>query len=94
MPDMMNVRRMAELSKLSLTEEEEFRLSREMEGILKFARQLQRLDVEGVPPTQHILDLTNVLRGDEIQLSMPQESILSAAPDREEAYISVPRTVE
>ena len=94
MSDMMNVRRMAELSKLSLTEAEEIRLSREMEGILKFARQLQNLDVEGVKPTQHILDLTNVLRADEIQSSLPQESILSAAPAREEAYISVPRTVE
>lgn len=94
MSEIMNVRRIAELSKLALTPEEEIRLSKEMAGILEFARQLQQLDVEGVPPTQHVLDLTNVLRTDEICPSLPQEDILSAAPARADVYIAVPRTVE
>lgn len=94
MSEIMNVRRIAELSKLALTPEEEIRLSKEMAGILEFARQLQQLDVEGVPPTQHVLDLTNVLRTDESCPSLPQEDILSAAPAREDVYIAVPRTVE
>lgn len=94
MSEIMNVRRIAELSKLALTPEEEIRLSKEMAGILEFARQLQQLDVEGVPPTQHVLDLTNVLRTDEICPSLPQEDVLNAAPAREDVYIAVPRTVE
>lgn len=94
MSEMMNVRRIAELSKLAFTPEEEIRLSKEMAGILDFARQLQQLDVEGVPPTQHVLDLTNVLRADEVCHSLPQEAILNAAPAREDVYIAVPRTVE
>lgn len=94
MSEMMNVRRIAELSKLALTPEEEIRLSKEMAGILEFARQLQQLDVEGVPPTQHVLDMTNVLRADEVRPSLPHEAVLNAAPARADVYIAVPRTVE
>lgn len=90
----MNVRRVAELAKIALTAEEEVRLSGEMKGILEFARQLQQLDVERVPQTQHILDIANVLRADDVQPSLTQDAVLSAAPAREDAFIAVPRTVE
>ena len=90
----MNVRRVAELAKIALTAEEEVRLSGEMEEILDFARQLQQLDVEGVPQTQHILDIANVLREDDVQPSLAQDAVLSAAPAREDTFIAVPRTVE
>lgn len=92
--EMMNVRRVAELAKIALTEAEEVRLSDEMAGILKFARQLQQLDVEDVPQTQHILDIANVLRADDVQPALEQETVLAAAPAREDAFIAVPRTVE
>lgn len=94
MSEHMNVRRVAELAKISLAPEEEVRLSAEMEGILAFARQLQQLDLTDVPQTQHVLDRVNVMREDEIATSLPQETVLNAAPSREDAYISVPRTVE
>lgn len=94
MSENMNVRRIAGLAKLSLNPEEEARLSAEMEGILAFARQLQQLDLADIPQTQHILDRMNVMRADETAASLPQETVLNAAPSRQDAYISVPRTVE
>lgn len=94
MSEHMNVRRVAELAKISLAPEEEVRLCAEMEGILAFARQLQQLDLTDIPQTQHILDRVNVMRPDEIAPSLPQKTVLEAAPSREDAYISVPRTIE
>lgn len=94
MPDLMNVRRVAELAKIDLTPEEEVRLSAEMADILAFARQLELLDLQDVEQTQHILGITNVLREDVVQPCLSQEAVLSAAPAREDAYIAVPRTVE
>ncbi len=94
MPDEMNVRRVAELAKIALTEQEGVRLHAEMEAILAFARQLQGLDVTDVHQTQHILPIANVLRADEVQPSLPREQILAAAPAREDAFMAVPRTVE
>ena len=94
MPDMMDVRHVAELAKIQLTQEEESRLAAEMEGILALACRLQQLDLQNVLPTQHLQDLKNVLRADEVQPGLSQEVVLQAAPDREAAYIAVPRTVE
>ena len=94
MAEMMNVRRVAELAKLALSEEEEVRLAADMAGILDFARQLQSAGVDGVPETQHILQTANVLRADVEQPSMPRDAVLSAAPACAEDYIAVPRTVE
>lgn len=94
MSETMNVRRIAGLAKLSFSPEEEASLSAEMKGILAFARQLQQLDLTDVPQTQHILDRANVMREDEVSASMPQETVLSAAPSRRDTYITVPRTVE
>lgn len=93
-PAMMNVHRVAELAKIALTPGEETRLSAEMADILSFARQLELLDLQGVEQTQHILDITNVLRADAVRPCLSQETLLSAAPARVDAYIAVPRTVE
>ena len=94
MPDLMNVRRVAELAKIALMSEEEVRLSAEMADILTFARQLEQLDLQGVEQTQHILVITNVLREDTVRPCLSPEEVLSAAPARKETYIAVPRTVD
>ena len=94
MSEMMNVRRVASLAKLSISPEEEARLSAEMADILAFAKQLEQLDLSDVPQMQHILDQVNVLRADEAAPSLPLETILAAAPSRAEGFIAVPRTVE
>ncbi len=94
MSETMNVRRVASLAKLSISPEEEARLSAEMADILAFAQQLEQLDLLDVPQTQHILDQVNVLRADEAAPSLPLETILTAAPSRAEWFIAVPRTVE
>ncbi len=94
MPENMNIRNVAALAKIALNPEEEARLAPEMERILVFARQLQAIGVDGVPPTQHVLPLCNVFRADDGQPCLSRDAILSAAPAREENCIAVPRTVE
>lgn len=94
MAERMNVRQVAELARLTLTPEEEARMTEEMQGILAFARQLQQLDLGGIPPTQHILPLVNVMREDAVQPSLEREQILSAASARTDGFMVVPRAVE
>ncbi len=94
MSETINIRQIAALAKLSVTPAEEERLSREMEAILAFGRQLQELPLEGVPQTQHILDQHAVLRTDAVQPGLPSCAVLEAAPARLDEYIAVPRTVE
>lgn len=94
MQEEMNVRRIAELAKLSFTDEEAASLQAEMNSIIAFARQLDDLALESVPMTQHIVPMVNVLRADETGHCLSVDRILRAAPAREDAHISVPRTVE
>ena len=60
----------------------------------EFANQLSKVDVEGVKPTAHILDIKNVFREDNVEKSYDRELILKNAPEKEAGCVSVPQTVE
>ncbi len=72
---------MARLARLELTEDEVDRMAAELSKVLGHIEAIRELDLEGVPPTSHVIDVTNVLRADEPQPSLPREEILAAAPE-------------
>ena len=94
MIDREQVRHVAHLARLELTEEEETRLTKELVDILSYVEQLGELDTEDVPPTMHALDIPNALRADEVKPFAERENILDNAPDREEDFFKVPRLLE
>ena len=57
-----DVKHIANLSKLNLTEEELEKYTTELSDIVNFANELSNIDVDGVQPTNHILDIKNVFR--------------------------------
>lgn len=89
-----DVRRLAELARLELTEDEMRALVKELNGILRYADRLQQLDTNGVEPTLHAVPLENVLREDCVRPSLPVDETLSNAPDRSGDYFRVPRVLE
>ena len=62
------VQHVAQLARLSLTQEEVERFTVQLNDILRFAEKLNELDTEGVEPTSHVLPMANVLREDEVAL--------------------------
>jgi aspartyl-tRNA(Asn)/glutamyl-tRNA(Gln) amidotransferase subunit C len=74
------VRAVARLAHLSLTPDEEARMACELGTILAYVRQLQELDVTGVPPTAHVQLERLPLREDEPMLSLPRDLALREAP--------------
>jgi aspartyl-tRNA(Asn)/glutamyl-tRNA(Gln) amidotransferase subunit C len=54
---------------------------------------LAAIDVEGVPPTSHVLDARNVWREDRVEPSLPPETVLGNAPDARSGNYRVPRFV-
>ncbi len=85
------VRHVANLARLGLTEDEVKRMSGQLGAILESIEQIGELDLEGVPPTANALNLTNVLRPDEPRKSFPQDVALSTAPDTVDGLFAVPR---
>ena len=80
----------ARLARLALTEEEVERFRDQLSAILEAVGKVSELDLEGVPPTSHPLDLVNVLAEDEPHESLPVEDALANAPDREGGFFGVP----
>jgi len=88
------VKHIAKLAKLSLTEEEVEKFSNELGQIATFVEQLNEVDTSGAKPTAHVVDKQNVFRKDEKKESFPREQILKNAPSKEAGCISVPKVVE
>lgn len=88
------VRRIARLARLRFDPEEEERLAREMSAILGYMETLEELDTTDVPPTSHVLDLTDVARPDEARQRISREEALRNAPDADGEYFRVPKVIE
>jgi aspartyl-tRNA(Asn)/glutamyl-tRNA(Gln) amidotransferase subunit C len=80
----------ARLARLALTDEEVERLGAQLNAILEAVGKVAELDLEGVEPTAHPLDLVNVWAEDEPHESLPVEEALANAPEREEGFFKVP----
>jgi aspartyl-tRNA(Asn)/glutamyl-tRNA(Gln) amidotransferase subunit C len=88
--DRAQVLHVAKLARLRLTDEEVERMSGELSTILEAIEQIAELDLDGVQPTSHVIDLENVLRPDEPRPSLPRERALENAPDATRDGFRVP----
>jgi aspartyl-tRNA(Asn)/glutamyl-tRNA(Gln) amidotransferase subunit C len=80
----------AKLARLSFSDEEIDRLAPELSKIVEYVEQMDRLDLEGVEPTSHVVELQNVLREDVPRESLPKERALEQAPDAADGGFRVP----
>ena len=90
MIDRDQVLHVARLSRLRLTEEELERMPAELSKILEHVEKMDELDLEGVEPTTHVVDLTNVLREAVPRPCLPRERALAGAPDAVDGGFRVP----
>lgn len=86
------VKHVANLARLSLSEEEVDMFTEQLDAIIGFAEQLNELDTENIEPTTHVLELKNVLRDDQARESVPREEALKNAPDERDGQFKVPKT--
>jgi aspartyl-tRNA(Asn)/glutamyl-tRNA(Gln) amidotransferase subunit C len=80
----------AKLARLELSDEELERMREQLSAILEAVGKVSELDLEGVEPTAHPLDLVNVFAEDEPRPSLPREEALANAPDPEDGFFGVP----
>ena len=90
MIDRDQVIHVARLARLRLSEEEIERMAPELSKILGHVETMNKLDLEGVEPTSHVVDLVNVLREDVPRPSLPREKALEQAPDAAPGGFRVP----
>lgn len=83
----------ASLAKLRLDDEERARMAEQLGRILEYVAQLEEVDVSRVPPTKHVLDLSNVNREDLPRPSLPLEDALANAPESKLDHFEVPKVL-
>jgi aspartyl-tRNA(Asn)/glutamyl-tRNA(Gln) amidotransferase subunit C len=90
--DRETVLHVARLARLDLRLDEVDRLTTELDAILEAVSKVAELDLAGVPPTSHPLDLVNVWADDEPRPSLSLDEALANAPAREGDLFRVPPT--
>jgi aspartyl-tRNA(Asn)/glutamyl-tRNA(Gln) amidotransferase subunit C len=80
----------AKLARLELTDDEVERFTEQLSAILEAVDKVSQLDLSGIEPTAHPLDLVNVWAKDEPQPSLAVEEALANAPDRDGSFFKVP----
>jgi aspartyl-tRNA(Asn)/glutamyl-tRNA(Gln) amidotransferase subunit C len=100
-----DVRRVAELSNLDLTAEEEPRMRRDLNAILDYVAQLAELDTAQVEPMAQVSEVLasagqapsekqSVLRDDEVRPCLDRAAVMASAPETDSVFFKVPRVIE
>jgi aspartyl-tRNA(Asn)/glutamyl-tRNA(Gln) amidotransferase subunit C len=89
-----DVQKLAQLSALSLSDDEVASLANELTNILGYVEQLNDVDTDGVEPTYQVTGLHTVTRPDEIiDYGVSQQDLLKNAPDVQDGQMKVPRVL-
>jgi aspartyl-tRNA(Asn)/glutamyl-tRNA(Gln) amidotransferase subunit C len=92
--DVATVRRLAELSKLSFSENEENDMVDGLNEMIAFVDKLKELDTTNVEPLVFMTDETNVLREDVVEAPITQAEALKNAPSKDMYYFRVPKVIK
>jgi aspartyl-tRNA(Asn)/glutamyl-tRNA(Gln) amidotransferase subunit C len=90
MIDREQVLHVARLARLQLEDDEVERMAGELSQILGHVERISELDLDGVEPTSHVVEVTSALRADEPRPCLDREVALAAAPARTEDGFLVP----
>jgi aspartyl-tRNA(Asn)/glutamyl-tRNA(Gln) amidotransferase subunit C len=89
-----DVLKLAQLARISLTDEEVDNYAEELSAILGYVEQLSTVDVEGLAPTNQVTGLTNVMREDDVRdYGYTPADLLKIVPNTQADQIKVKRMI-
>jgi len=92
--DQAQVRKVAKLARLDLTEAEIAEFTGQLIAILDYVEKMNRLDTENVQPLAHCLPISNCFREDIVKESLGTEKTLANAPQRDGDFFKVPKILD
>jgi len=87
------VEHIANLARIELTEEEKRSFTEQFNTILEYFEIINDLDTEDVPPTSHVIDVTNAFREDQVSPSLAIEDVLKNASKKERGFFKAPKII-
>ena len=87
------VKKVAQLARLELNESEIQQHAEQLENILEYIKQLEKINTENIPCTTRAIEVINVLRKDEKKDYGNSEELIDLAPSRENKFFKVPKII-
>lgn len=91
--DRIDVRHVAKLARLALTDAEVTQYGAQLAGLLTFVDELRELDTEHVGATAQVIESRNVTRPDENVPCLQRDVVLAGAPQAQNGYFRVPKII-
>ena len=88
-----DVEHIAKLARLEFTGPEKQEFTHQLNEILAYVEQLNKLETSGVEPLAHVVELKNVFRDDEVVAGLSAEEALRNAPSKSERFFKVPKVI-
>ena len=88
------VKKVAHLARLELNKDEINNHAEQLQKILEYVKQLEKIDTNNVPCTTRAIEVVNVFRKDERQTSDCTEELLDLGPSKEDKYFKVPKIMK
>jgi aspartyl-tRNA(Asn)/glutamyl-tRNA(Gln) amidotransferase subunit C len=89
----IDVRYVAKLARIALSEEEAVRFGKQLADLLEHVNVLLELETASVPATAQVVESRNVERSDEVAPCLDRETVLAMAPQRQGAFFRVPKII-
>lgn len=86
-----DVKHVAKLARLELTESEVEQFSKQLGDILKYVEQMNEVDTSNIEPLAHPIEFLNVMREDVVVYENTKEELMQNAPDEEDGFFKVPK---
>lgn len=93
MIDREEVKKVANLARLNITEAEEVAFTTQLNSILEYFDQLSELDTTDVKPTTRAIETSNITRTDTLTPFPAKEELLKAAPEQQGEFFRVPKII-
>jgi len=90
----IDVKYVANLARLDLNEEEIQDFTKQLNDIISFVKQLERVNTTNIEPTSHANAVVDVIREDKLRNGMGSDAALKNAPDQNNQQFKVTRVVE
>ncbi len=87
------VKKVARLARLELNQSEINQHQEQLEKILDYIKQLEKINTDNIPCTTRAIEVVNVLRKDEKKVYENSEELLDLAPSRENKFFKVPKII-
>ena len=88
------VKKVAKLARIELNESEIENHSDQLEKILDYINQLEKIDTDGIPPTTRAIEVINVLRKDQKDDYNDKDDLINLAPSIEDKFFKVPKIIK